>query len=40
MFAEMFSFSQRGAAPSQRRVGNTSRGKTFLAEEDIEVLSI
>ncbi|KAM0835524.1 hypothetical protein ACQ4PT_062874 [Festuca glaucescens] len=35
-----FVLRKRGAAPSQRRVSNTNRGKTFLAEEDIEVLSV
>jgi len=35
-----FVLRKRGPPPSQRRVSNANRGKTFLAEEDIEVLSI
>ncbi|VAH15053.1 unnamed protein product [Triticum turgidum subsp. durum] len=35
-----FVLRKRGPPPSQRRANNANRGKTFLAEEDIEFLSI
>ncbi|XP_073358394.1 mRNA cap guanine-N(7) methyltransferase 1 isoform X3 [Aegilops tauschii subsp. strangulata] len=35
-----FVLRKRGPPPSQRRANNPNRGKTFLAEEDIEFLSI